>query len=131
MNIIDSKWFSILVLVVLGWLGISLFNIKAQNDLINKEIRDLELKIGEFEKSNIISRETINLLENPKFIEQEARERLNYKSSDEEVVVVFLDESVVASGSVGENSGNKNLFFDLLNWLIGIFKFGTSHPPYE
>ena len=100
MKIIRSKWFSVVVVLVVGWLGLSFIKIKTHENIVNKEVGDLEKKIEGFENNNNKLQRLIEQMAHSAFLEREAKSKLNYKALGEEVVFVYPDESTKAgSGS--------------------------------
>lgn len=54
---------------------------------------DLEGKIAGLERNNNTLERFIQQIANPAFLEKEARLKLNYKRSDEEVAFVYTDDA--------------------------------------
>ena len=79
------------LILIIGWLSLSFIKIKLQSDIVNKEVGDLETKIGGLEESNSSLDKLIGYLKHPSFLDKEARLKLNYKSADEEVAFVYPD----------------------------------------
>jgi cell division protein FtsB len=55
---------------------------------VNKEIAGLESEIGDLNKKNSDLRQLIDYLESDQFIDEQARENLNFKKAGEEMVVI-------------------------------------------
>jgi len=89
------------LVLIIGWLSLSLVKIKLQNDIVNKEVVDLESKIENLEDSNSSLDKLIAYLKHPFFLDKEVRLKLNYKSPDEEVAFIYPDTSAkISSGSL-------------------------------
>lgn len=100
MQILKSKILLAVIIVITGWLGLSFINIRIQEDIVNKEIKDLESKISHLENDNIYTEKLVGYLKHPSFLEREARLRLNYKKPGEETVFVYPDSAEIVSGSL-------------------------------
>lgn len=99
MNLLKSKWFTLVIIAILGWLSLAFVKIKIQSDLINKEAAIIEEKIAGLERDNESIEKHLALLEHPSFLEREARLKLNYKADGENVVFVYPDANQISSGS--------------------------------
>lgn len=97
-NFFRSKWFLAIAIPVIGGLIFAFIKIKAHENLVNKEVRELEKRVSEFEKNNSLLEKIISQMTHPSFLEKEARLKLNYKASGEEVVFVYPDENIKTSG---------------------------------
>lgn len=100
MDIIKFKFFTLLIVMAIGWLGLSFFNIRTQNSIVNKDISDLEREIKNLENSNSLAEKFIGYLRHNSFLEKEARLRFNYKAVGEEVAFVYPDDDKTSSSSV-------------------------------
>lgn len=108
-KILKAKWFLSVMILVIGWLTLSFTKIKLHEDIVNKEVHDLEAKMENLEKSNGIIEKFISYMSDPAFLEKQARIKLNYKAPDEEVVFVYTDNSAKMSSSskdIDQNSPN-------------------------
>lgn len=96
------------MILAVGWLGVSLIKIKLQEDIVNNEVAELEKEISGLERSNSLLEKFISMMNNPAFVEREARIKLNYKSPDENVVFVYPDtgEKTEAEEKQKENLPN-------------------------
>ena len=72
--------------------GVSLFKMWPKKISINNEVKSLEQRIAETEKSNSEIAKLLDYFKSDNYLEREARERLNYKKPGEEVVFVFRDK---------------------------------------
>ena len=92
MKLFKSKWLTVAAIVIVGWLGFSFAKIKLHENIVNKEMGDLEGKIAGLEKNNNTLERFIQQIANPSFLEKEARLKLNYKNPDEEVAFVYTND---------------------------------------
>ena len=92
MKLFKSKWLTVAAIVIVGWLGFSFTKIKLHENIVNKEMGDLEGKIAGLEKNNNTLERFIQQIANPSFLEKEARLKLNYKNPDEEVAFVYTND---------------------------------------
>ena len=102
-RILNSKFFPVFLLFVIFWLGNSLVNLGNQRKAVDSEVNSYEAKVSEAEKNNKGLSSFLKYLENPSFLEREARLKYNYKKDDEYVAFVYPDNSPGhASQSFGE-----------------------------
>jgi cell division protein FtsB len=101
MNVFKSKWLSVVVVVLIGWLFMSLFEVRDEARIVNEEVEVLKGRIAKLQEDNIVLERDLDDLDNPGFLEREVREQLNYKVVGEEVAFVYKDKEgdVIASGS--------------------------------
>ncbi|MDP3697872.1 MAG: septum formation initiator family protein [Candidatus Taylorbacteria bacterium] len=97
--LLKSKWFTFLIIAVLGWLSLSFIRIKMQSSLVNKEAKILEDKINNLETANNSIEAYLKHLDQPSFLEREARLKLNYKIEGEGVAFVYPDTKKISSKS--------------------------------
>lgn len=93
MGLLRSKILLVILILLIGWLGLSFIKINLHEDIVNKEIGDLEAKARNLEKNNSELEKFISYMTNPKFLEKQARILLNYKTPDEEVAFIYPDDS--------------------------------------
>ena len=121
MNIIKFKVFTLFTVVAIGWLSLSLSNIKTQDSIVNNDISDLEREVKNIEDSNSLAEKFIGYLKHNSFLEKEARLKLNYKAIGEEVAFVYPDENKISSSSVEAQAKLDNLpnYAKWFYYLIG------------
>ncbi len=126
---LNSKFFSVVVILIVGWLALSLFGVESRKKSFDKDISGIESKINNVQKTNDQLSEFLSHFDNPSFLEKEARTKLNYKAPDEELILVYRDNGAkTASDSVGGSSKEgifKSIFSKLSeykNWFIKLFK---------
>lgn len=91
MNPLNSKWFSLLLIVLVGCLVFYLLGLNIRRAEFQQAVSDVEQKIQEAERGKTYLEKFITYFKSPQFLEKQARVKLNYKSPDEEVVFVFRD----------------------------------------
>ncbi|OGN05753.1 MAG: hypothetical protein A2746_02175 [Candidatus Yanofskybacteria bacterium RIFCSPHIGHO2_01_FULL_44_22] len=109
MNVFNSKIFFAVMIVAIGWLGLSFIGLRRERDVIKDEVAGLEAKINDAGQTNEELGKFIANFENPLFLEREAREKLNYKSEGEEVIFVHKSEGVKTASMSPENSETEPL----------------------
>ena len=117
MMIFKSKWIIVVSILVIGWLGFSFIKIKLQDDIVNKEVGDLETEIRSLENSNSSLDKLIGYLKHPSFLDKEARSKLNYKSPDEEVAFVYPDTSAKTSSGSFDSNGRLVPMPNYMKWF--------------
>lgn len=101
---LKSKWLLMVMIPLIGWLSLSFIKIKLQENIVNKEVANLEAKINNIKEENSSLEKVLGYLANPSFLQKEARIKINYKSPDEGVAFVYTDEDPgFSSGSVDIN----------------------------
>lgn len=101
-RILNSKLFSALLILIIFWFGNSLVNLNHQRENIDSKINSYEDKISKVEESNNKLTEFIKNIDNPSFLEREARVKHNYKTADEEVAFIYLENHKPATVSFEE-----------------------------
>ncbi len=119
-RILNSKILSVLLSVVLIWLGLSLLDLRVKDKLMYEQAMGLEGKIETTKKENSNLERYIGYLQNPSFLAKEARLKLNYKAPDEQVVFVYRDSSPKkASQSFEERLAGMKNYQKWWYWLVG------------
>src|SRR3989338_7163901 len=114
MVILNSKIFTALLLILSVWILFSVVSTKVEKDEVKKEETAIENKIIGMKLDNELLKGYIVNFENQKFLEKEARLRLNYKLSGEEVVFVYRDANSQKASSSEELSTTDP--FNYMKW---------------
>lgn len=122
MILMKSKLLLVLLVVAIGWLGLSLIKTKLQKDIVNKEVVELEVEIADLENENLQLEDLVGRSSDV-FLEKEARTKLNYKAPDEQVAFVYPDESAKRSSTSDDKSldariENSPNYVKWWHWLI-------------
>lgn len=91
MDPLNSKWLSLLLIVLVGSLVFYLLGLNIRRAEFQQAVSGMEQKIQEAERGKTNLEKFITYFKSPQFLEKQARVKLNYKSPDEEVVFVFRD----------------------------------------
>ncbi len=91
MTSLNSKWFSLLLIVLVGCLVFYLLGLNVRRTEFQQVVSDVEQKIQEAERDKTYLEKFTAYFKSPQFLEKQTRVKLNYKSPDEEVVFVFRD----------------------------------------
>jgi len=120
MSILNSKFLTPFLVVLLGWMLFATVSIEVKKNEIKKKEANIKSEIADIERNNSSLERDIKNFENPAFLEKEARLRLNYKAPDENVVFVYLDTNEHKSSSAEEFSP-KHLsdYRKWWRWLLG------------
>jgi hypothetical protein len=121
--IFKSKWFSGIIIACIAWLGLSYFKVKYHQDMVNKEVNNIEAKISGIEKSNSSLEKFISYIKHPLFLEREARLQLNYKSPEEEVVFVYPDTSAKTASNSMDFNKQLAMMPNYLKWIYYLFGY--------
>lgn len=103
MPTLNSKWLSLLLIVLVVWLVFSLPKLNTRRTELEKTISDLGQRVEDAEKSKTYLEKFMAYFKSPEFLEKEARTKLNYKLPDEEVVFVFRDTNPKSTVKTGKN----------------------------
>lgn len=93
MKFINSKVFTVLVVVIALWLTLSSLNINSQRGLVDREVKSIETKIKEVQDDTDYLNKFLAYFQTSAFLEKEARLKLNYKAEGEEVVFIYKDKN--------------------------------------
>ncbi len=93
MKFLNSKIFTALTIVIVLWLTLSSINLSSQKDMVNREVKNVEVKIKEVQNDVNYLNKFLAYFKTPAFLEKEARLKLNYKAQGEEVVFVYKDKN--------------------------------------
>lgn len=118
MNVFKSKLLSVILVLGVGWLFLSFIKINLHENIVNKEVGDLNAKLDNLTKDNSSLEKFIEHLNNPSFLEKEVRLRLNYKAPDEEVVFIYPDNNARASSSKDFSRQNTPYYIRWWRYLI-------------
>lgn len=88
-RILKSGWFTAIISIVLGFLLLSLIKIRPAILTARDELKNLENKIAEVNKSISESERLAEYLISDNYFERQARLKLNYKKPDEKVVYIY------------------------------------------
>ena len=89
----NSKIFTALIAVLVLWLTLSSINLNSQRSVVDKDVRNAEVKIREVQDDTDYLNKFLVYFQTPAFLEKEARLKLNYKAQGEEVVFVYKDKN--------------------------------------
>jgi len=117
-KLFNSKFFSIAVVFIAGWLVLSWLGVENNKKAFDKEIMGIEAKISNVQKTNNELSEFLSHFDNPSFLEKEARLKLNYKAPDEEVIFVYRDNGA-KTASISANASDGRLFKHIFSKLAG------------
>ena len=122
-RILNSKFFSILLILLIFWLGNSLANLNRQKEDIVNEGSFYEDKISKAKESNNKLAEFLKNVENPSFLEREARVKYNYKSVAEDVAFIYLDEQKPATVSLEEQLKFMPFWKRWWHYVVGVVQW--------
>lgn len=103
LRFLAPKLFVIISLALAVWIGSAAFREMDRGKRIQEEIASLQSDAQKTQKENALLREKIDYLQTDEFQAQEARNKLNYQSPDEKVVVV----NTVVHEAVAEKPDNE------------------------
>ena len=116
-DILQSKWFTAVILVMVGFFCISIIKLSPPLIKVGKELKNINQKIDETKEGSLELERLGNYLQSDAYLERQARLQLNYKKPDEKVVYVYRNTSVkVQNNNVEARKTNGNFFSNLAEW---------------
>lgn len=111
-SFLQTKYFSTVLLILLGLFLFLILKIEPPLRSISKEVNNLNQKIAEVDKNRSDLEKSKDYFKSNAYLEKQARLKLNYKKQDENVV--FIYKKAQSQGSEqGANSAIKGgLFFE-------------------
>lgn len=110
-----SRLFTVGILIVIVFLGLSLIRLRQPIGGLNAEIEYVDQKLAEVQQKNEDLTSNVNSSNNESYIERQLRLKLNYKKADEEAVLIYKTQATVQQP---DNSGFLLKEYDrFLNWL--------------
>lgn len=111
----SSRVVTVILLIVLGLVGRSVYREYRSQLNIRQEVKGLQTQYTKLEDQSLELVRQLKYLQSQEFVEREAREKLNMAKKGEHVVLVTRGEGKSLSG------GNKNQ--PLKNWQLWIKYF--------
>jgi len=97
-----SKYSTVILVAIFLLVIIALGRETYRNYGINQEIKQLQEKIDELQKSNADFSEMQKYFQSEEFLEKEARLKLNLMKDGEKLIIVKQNESIIAGQDSGE-----------------------------
>ena len=115
-RIFQSKFVTIGLVLLVGWLLISAYQVKQEKTTSAEQVGNVRAKMNSLERENAYVQQFISYLQNPEFLAKEARLKLNYKAADEQVAYVYLEEKKAFAESPTEEQDN--FLGKIKDWLL-------------
>lgn len=117
-QILQSRWFTFGMIIVVGFLALSVVKILPAVVAVNKEAKNLEQKINETNRNFAELERSKEYLKSPAYLERQARIKLNFKKPDEKVVFVYQKPySLNPTASTAAENDYKSWWRNWLKWL--------------
>ena len=100
-------------MLLLVWLGYRSWHIRAQRAETDAQVKDLKVRANDLEQNNQFLASSSMYFASDAYLERQARLKLNYKLSDEQVAFVYKDTSVKMASSSQEF---KTQLIEMPNW---------------
>lgn len=110
----------IVLLPLATWMGVLAWDASNQKQGITAQINTLKAKISSLENENSKLEKLKEFFNNPAFLERQAREKLNFKSPDEQVVFVYKNEGTASVSA--EGVGSQSWYAKIWNKVRGLVK---------
>lgn len=114
-----NKVLIVLSIFVLGWLGVIIYNSLQKQSLLKEELAQFERNRAEIISRNEDIQIQLEQLQDPAFLEKEARRKFSYQKEGEKVVI-FVEPATGSIVSV-EQIETEGSFTNLKNWFKFIF----------
>lgn len=124
-KILQSKWFTPVIVIALGFIALSVLEILPSAITIQKEVWSFRQKIAETQSKIAELEKNKEFMTTDVYLERQARQKLNYKMPDEKVVYIYRNTYNQGQESIGllKSNGNKdesaNLWQKIINWVKG------------
>lgn len=122
-KLLNSKIFSVIVVILAGWLALSLLGVESRKKSFDKDISGIEFKISNVQKTNDGLSEFLSHFDNPSFLEKEARTKLNYKAPDEELILVYRDNGSKTASDSALAPTKEGFFKKIFRKLAGLVQW--------
>jgi len=132
-KILSSKIFLFFLLLAIVWVGLVSIKAYYKKSQLDQEISSLKSQIGKLDKQDQDLSQLIKYFNNQNSLEKEAKDKLNLKKSDENVVMVPEGQlnqqaaasqelsSTTASGILGNSQSVKEAENNLIKWWKYLF----------
>lgn len=115
---LQSKICTGLILIIIGFLGLSLLRRIEPLSTVEKERAHLEQKVSEAKAKNQRLAQEEDYLKNQAYLERQARIKLNYKKADETAVLIYETRPASPSQSLEPTGG---FWQNIVSWLRKLF----------
>lgn len=88
-SVLQSRWFTVILVVLIGFLLISFIKIEPAFTTLHKELGNLDKKIMDIQESTSELERLGDYIKSDAYLERQARLKLNYKKPDEKVVYIY------------------------------------------
>ena len=116
-RLFNSRIFLSVMVLLIIFIGYSIFKEKKVQTVVRQDIRSLEAEIASLENKSLELAELIKYLRSDEYVEQEAREKLGMQKEGEKVVIVPESEEFLAKVAGEQDIG------DLENWRMWVEYF--------
>lgn len=111
---LQSKLCTGVIVLIIGFLGLSLLRRIEPLSTLEKEQDHLKQRVSEAKAKNQDLAQQGDYLKNPAYLERQARIKLNYKKPDETAVLIYETQSASPSQSLQPTGG---LWRNIVSWL--------------
>ena len=114
-----NKVLILLSIFILGWLGVIIYNSLQKQSLLKEELAQFERNRAEIIGRNEDIQTQLEQLQDPAFLEKEARRKFSYQKEGEKVVI-FVESATGSVVSVKQIE-TEGSFTNLKNWFKFMF----------
>ena len=120
-EILQSRWFTLAAVTVMGLVAISLFKIVPLAEVALHEKQNLEQKIIELKQENQQAQGFADYLKSDAYLERQARIKLNYKKPDESVIFVYKKPAEQTASQSLQTLKGEDIIAKVKNWFSNMF----------
>ena len=120
-GILQSRWFTLAAVAVIGLVGMSLFKIVPSAEVAFQEKENLDQKISGLKQSSQEIEKLGDYLKSDAYLERQARIKLNYKKPDESVVFVYKKPAEQTASQSLQTKPGQDIITKVKNWIDNLF----------
>ncbi len=116
-NILQSRWFTFLAVIVIGFFLLSIVKLKPSLETVSQEVNNLNQKIAEAEQNLSELQKLGDYFKSAVYLEREARLKLNYKKPGESVVFVYKNQHAQNPAKPDDSTKSSIILPNWQKWL--------------
>ncbi len=118
-GILQSRWFTLAIVAVIGLVGISLIKTVPLVEIAMREENNLSQKINELKAADKETEGLGDYLKSTAYLERQARLKLNYKKPDESVFFVYQKQETQGADKA---TMQENIITKIKQWWNNLFQ---------
>jgi type II secretory pathway component PulJ len=117
---LSSKWTTVLLVLAFGWLALQAGRLWFRTQHVDAELARLQDRAYQIERDIERQEQLAEQAQDVRWLEHQARMRLNYKFPDEQVAVVYKDEkagTITPAASASGAAESTSWWVRIMSWL--------------